>query len=58
MISLLPEGQPNNHYWLLECDSCGYTITYGYDSDISGWVFRKSSMTMKEKHLCPSCKSN
>lgn len=56
MITLLLEDNDDDHYWKLECDSCKYTITYGYSCEIADWDFRKNFMTFREKHLCPTCK--
>jgi len=56
MISLLLEDNEDDHYWRLECDSCKYTITYGYSREITEWKFKKNFISFTEKHYCPSCK--
>lgn len=58
MITLLLEDNDDDRYWKLQCDSCKYTITYGYSREIEDWEFRKNFMSFTEKHYCSSCKRN
>ncbi len=51
MITLLLEDNDDDRYWKLQCDSCKYTITYGYSREIEDWEFRKKLYVFHRKTL-------